>query len=209
MAKNKLFSFKYWFYDFVKITASLPGLIWLRPKWVFESKEARLRIRGGAIVVSNHNGFVDPVHLMFAVWYRRHHFICGKEFFEGRSRWLFKSFLCIPIDRENFGIDSLRTITGELKKGSLVTIFPEGHINDGSRELAAFKSGMVLMALQGKAPLIPVYIKPQKHFYNRARFAIGEKIDIISLYGERPTFSQIEEIAKLIKDKEEKLKSLI
>ena len=30
----------------------------------------------------NHDGFFDPIYLMFAIWYRRHRFICRKEFFD-------------------------------------------------------------------------------------------------------------------------------
>ena len=97
--RAKLFSPRYLVHDFIKATAAIPGLIWMRPRWIFETKAARKRIRGGALLIANHYGFFDPVYLMFAVWYRRHHFICGKEFFESRFRWLFKQFLCIPIDR--------------------------------------------------------------------------------------------------------------
>ena len=100
--RAKLFSLKYLVYDFVKVTAALPGLLWLRPRWRYENKEARRRIRGGAVVIANHVGFFDPIYVMFAIWYRRHHFICGKEFFESKSRWWFEHFLCIPVDRGNF-----------------------------------------------------------------------------------------------------------
>ena len=207
--KAKLFSFRYFFYDFIKITGALPGLIWLRPKWIYETPTAKKRLRNGCIVISNHYSFFDPVYLMYAIWYRRHHFICGKEFFESKYKKWFQAFLCIPIDRENFRMDSLRQITDELKSGSLITLFPEGHINDGSGQLAGFKSGMVLMALQGKAPIVPVYFKPKEHFYNRLRVAIGEPLDIISRYGSRPTFSQIEQIASELQAKEEALKTLV
>lgn len=208
-AKVKLFSPKYLIYDFVKATAALPGLLIFRPKWIYESEKAKERIRGGALVVSNHYGFFDPLYLMIAIWYRRHRFVCGKEFFESRARFWFKSFLCIPIDRANFNISSLRTITDAMKSGYLVSMFPEGHVNgERTGDLEDFKPGLVLMALQAKAPVIPVYIKPRKRFYERVRFAVGEPIDVTSFYGERPTFAQIEEIARAVRDKEEQLKEL-
>ncbi len=206
--RAKLFSPRYLVYDFVKLTASLPGLLWLRPKWRYENKAARKRIRGGALLISNHAGFFDPIHLMFAVWYRRHHFICGKEFFETKARWWFKQFLCIPIDRGNFSFATMREITDELKAGSLVSIFPEGHINGGSDSLAAFKSGPVLIALQGKVPIVPVYVKPKAHFWNRVTFVIGEPIDLFARYGRRPPMSEIDAIADELQTKEEALKSI-
>ncbi|MBR6914996.1 MAG: 1-acyl-sn-glycerol-3-phosphate acyltransferase [Clostridia bacterium] len=209
-AKAKLFSPKYLIYDFVKATAALPGLLIFRPKWIYESEKAKERIRGGALAVSNHYGFFDPLYLMIAIWYRRHRFVCGKEFFESRARFWFKSFLCIPIDRANFNISSLRAITDAMKSGYLVSMFPEGHVNgERTGDLEDFKPGLVLMALQAKAPVIPVYIKPRKRFYERIRFAVGEPIDVTSFYGERPTFAQIGEIARAVREKEEYLKSLV
>lgn len=207
--RAKLFSFRYFIHDFIKVTGALPGLLWLRPKWIYENRAAKKRLRNGNVVIANHCGFFDPIYLMYAVWYRRHHFICGKEFFESKYHGWFKAFMCIPIDRDNFRMDSLRQITNELLAGSLVTLFPEGHINNGSGQLSGFKSGMVLMALQGKAPIVPIYIKPKAHFYNRLRIVIGEPLDIISKYGNRPTFSQIEQIVSELQAKEETLKSLV
>lgn len=205
--RSPLFSLKYLVYDFVKITAGLPGLLWFRPRIRYENEAAKKRIRGGAVIFANHVGFFDPIFVMFAVWYRRHRFICSKEFFESKARWWFKRFGCIPVDRQNFNLGSLRTISEALTEGCLVSIFPEGYIND-SGALAAFKSGMVLMALQGKAPIVPVYLRPGKHFYNRLHIMIGEPIDIISRCGGRPSMPQIEEITADLHRKEEELKLL-
>lgn len=207
--KQPLFALKYLAYDFIKVTAALPGLIWLRPRWMFASPEAKKPLRGGNLVIANHVGFLDPLYLMYAVWYRRHRFVCGKEFFETRARWFFRAFRCIPIDRENFGLDSLRLIADELRAGSLVTMFPEGHINgEGGEEIAAFKPGMVLMALQGRAPVVPVYFRPRKHWYSRLRVVIGEPLDIVKTYGTHPSLGQIDEIVSLLRGRVEKLKIL-
>ena len=208
MKKRKaIFGKKFFIYDFIRLTGSLPGLIWYRPKWLFESKEAKRRVRGGAILISNHIGFADPIFCMYALWYRRQHFVCLKQLYDHKPHWFFRNLLTIPIDRENFNMNSLRAIEDELKADSVVTIFPEGHINV-DEGLATFKSGMVLMALRGKAPIVPLYIKNRKHFWNRVVFAIGESVDVTALYGSRPTMAQIEEVTALLKDKEEKLRRL-
>ena len=108
--KNKNRS--YFMYDFVKATAAIPVALWLRPRILYESADAKKRIQGGALVIANHIGFADPIALMAAIWYRRHHFICMKEFEDKWNTKIFFSwFHCIPIDRENFGIDSFRQIT--------------------------------------------------------------------------------------------------
>lgn len=206
--KAPLFAAEYFFYDFVKLTAAIPGLVWFRPKVLYASEAAKKKIKGGALLISNHTAVFDPIYLQIAVWYRRHRFVCLKEFFEGRGGWFFKSFLCIPIDRENFNISSFREITDHLKRGELVSMFPEGHINDETEGVAAFKSGMVLMAIRSGVPILPVYVRRFEGFPHRLTMAVGEVIDVTKLYGGRPTMSQIEEISSLLYEKEDELREL-
>jgi len=195
------------FYDFVKVTAAIPGLIFYRPKWVFENEKARERVKGAALVISNHNGYADPILLMTAIWYRRHNFVCAKEFFEKPvSRLFFKGFHCIPIDRDNFNVSSFKAIVKVLKEGKLVSMFPEGHLVDNEKGIESFKSGMTLIALQGEASIVPVYLKPRKNFFRRQILVVGERICPEEIYGKRPTMEQIEEISRLIMDREEALK---
>jgi 1-acyl-sn-glycerol-3-phosphate acyltransferase len=206
--KPPLFAAEYFFYDFVKLTAAIPGLLWFRPKVLYASEAAKKKVRGGALLISNHTAVFDPIYLQIAVWYRRHRFVCLKEFFEGRGGWFFKSFLCIPIDRENFNLSSFREITDHLKRGELVSMFPEGRINDETEGVAAFKSGMVLMAVRSGVPILPVYIRKWEGFPRRLTMAVGEAIDITALCGGRPTMSQIEEISSLLHEKEDGLREL-
>lgn len=196
---------EYLFYDFVKATAALPGILAFRPRIRYENAAARKRIRGGAILVGNHGGFFDPVYLMFAVWYRRHRFVCTREFFQGKKKFFFKNFLCIPIDRDNFGMDSFREIVSRLKDGKLVSMFPEGKIEEN---LSSFKSGMVLMAHQSHVPIVPVYIQHERPWYRRLNMVIGEPIPVDELLGERPGFSRIEEIAGMIHEREVRLQEI-
>lgn len=196
----------YIFYDFVKIT-SIPGYLWFRPKRIYSSKEAKAKIKGGALLISNHVGFSDPIVIMLAVPYRRHHFICIKDFFEKKSRIFFKGFHCIPIDRDNFGMDTLRVITDHLKDDELVDMFPEGHVST-SEGMNQFKSGMILISIMSGKPIIPVYLKKRGHFYERSVVAFGEPIDIVEKYGQRPSMTQIDEAAKMLYEKELELEKL-
>lgn len=195
----------YFLHDFAKVTAGIPGLIAFRPKIYFENEAARARIRGGALLIGNHAGFFDPIYMMFAIWYRRHHFICTKELFEGKQKFFFEHFRCIPIDRGNFGIDSFRLIVEHLSQGKIVSMFPEGRIEDGMK---SFKSGMVLMAMKSKTPIIPIYIQPRSHWWQRLRMAVGEGVDVCTLCGSGANFSRVEDIAALLHDKEIQLQKL-
>lgn len=197
------------FYDFVKVTAAIPGLLWLRPKIMYENDNARAKIRGGALVVSNHSGFLDPLYVMYAIPYRRMHFVCGIEFFKSKAGWFFKQFHCIPIDRNNFSMDSFRQITSDMDNGNLVGLFPEGHVNLDSGNLDTFKSGMIMMAAKGNYPIIPVYVKKRKHVMERMVAIIGEPVKVGEENGSMPTFAKIAEMTTLLQKKEQTLKDML
>ena len=205
--KKALFSPYWWLVDLIRVTAAPTALPWYRVKHLYENEEARKKIKGGALLISNHVSFTDPINVMITVWYRRHRFICMKEFFEGNpvKCWFFRNLRCIPIDRENFNLASFREIIDVLKSGELVSIFPEGHIDGSGDGTEHFKSGMVMMALQSKAPVIPVYIRKKEHWYSRLVAAIGAPIDVEKLYREKPSFTRVTEISTIIEEKEDEL----
>ena len=206
--KAPLFSFRYLIHDFVRVTAALPGLLWFRPRILYAGKKQKQR--GGVLIISNHIGLYDPVYLMFAVWYRRHRFICMREFYEKPFvAFLFRSFLTIPIDRKNLSMDSFRVITDSLQAGSAVTMFPGGHVDTDGSSLDSFKSGMVLMALRSGVPILPVLITRRRHWYNRMTAVIGEPVDIRASCGEHPTFAQVNEMTKLLVEREKNLISYL
>ena len=205
--KAKLFSLRCFVMDFIRVSGALPGLLWLRPKIRYASKKAKKRIRGGALVISNHTSFVDPGYTMFVFWYRRQYFVCHKAFMETKAGPFFHAAGClIPIDADNFNIGSFRAITDSLKAGKVVTLFPEGHVNGG--EMMEFKSGMVLISMQSKRPIVPVYLKPRTHGCSRLKAVVGEPVDITALCGGMPAFSKIEEITRLLREREAELEEL-
>lgn len=211
MKKSRVLSFKYFLYDFIRLTAAIPGLIWFRPKKIYESKEARKVPKAGALFIVNHVSVFDPMYLLFGYWRRRQHFVAMKELFSKKfSRWIFKyAFLCIEIDRQNFSMSSFKEITDNLKSGNVVTIFPEGKVNENSDGMQSFKSGMVMMALRGNASIVPIYIKRRQHFYNRLVLVIGNPIDLNSIKPEGiKTKQDIESISKYLEQKEEELEKL-
>ena len=203
-------SFKFFLHDFLKVTGAIPGLILYRPKMIYENDRAKKHIKGGALVVANHIGLFDPIHLMFGIWYRRHHFVAMKELFESSkfNGFLFKRvFLCISIDREKFGLNTFKEIVGHLKDGDLVTMFPEGKVNDDSEGFGDFKSGMILMAQKGGVPIIPVYSKRRKNIFERLKFVIGEPININDL-AEKYGAKNFEKMTEFILNKEKELENI-
>ena len=79
--KAHLFSFKYLLFDFIKWFAFWQCLIWYRIKKIYDGPESKKRIKGKAIVSSNHVAFSDPFILMCTVLYRRWHFLSKIYYF--------------------------------------------------------------------------------------------------------------------------------
>ncbi|MBQ1600707.1 MAG: 1-acyl-sn-glycerol-3-phosphate acyltransferase [Ruminococcus sp.] len=205
--KAKLFSLRCLLMDLIRITGALPGLVWLRPKIRYTAKQAKKRLRGGVLVIANHTSFIDPACMMYVLWYRRLYFVCHQAFVETKAGPFFRAAGClIPINADNFSVGSFRSITESLRDGKAVTLFPEGHVNKGD-EMLEFKSGMVLISMQSKRPIVPVYLKPRRHWYSRLKAVVGEPVDITALSEGRPAFSKIQEVTALLKKREEELEA--
>ncbi len=205
--KAKLFSLRCLLMDLIRVTGALPGLVWLRPKIRYTAKQAKKRLRGGVLVIANHTSFIDPACMMYVLWYRRLYFVCHQAFVETKAGPFFRAAGClIPINADNFSVGSFRSITESLRDGKAVTLFPEGHVNKGD-EMLEFKSGMVLISMQSKRPIVPVYLKPRRHWYSRLKAVVGEPVDITSLSEGRPAFSKIQEVTALLRKREEELEA--
>lgn len=207
--KNGRYTFFDFLYDICRWFVIITGVPIFRPRFIYENEAAKKRVKGGALLVSNHVQILDPMYLMLGMWYRRNHYVVAEEIYNKRPlSILLKVSRSIPVNRENFNLETFRSIVERLKQGRMVTIFAEGHINTDETKIDAFKSGMVLMSLQSGMPIVPVYMKKKKHFYSRIVFVIGEVIDLNDGSGKRPGLAAINKIASQVHEKELHLKAL-
>jgi len=198
----------FWYY-FVKVTGAIPALLWSRFK-VYRISGGSLvknkHEKGAVLLFSNHISLTDPLLLNCIFWYRRVSFLAAKELYSSPfKRWFFSNVNCIPVDRTNFSMGTFHAVVDRLKGGDAVHIFPEGEINKTDTEVMSFKSGVVLMAAAGGAPVLPVYIVKREHWYQRARVLIGDPVDIVSLYGSRPNIEGLKDACALLHEKEVEL----
>ena len=208
--KAHFFNFKKLFYDIFK-WSGWPLFFWFRIKKIYVSPEAKKKVRrGGALVISNHILYSDPMVLHSTFWYRRLHFVVMKELFDNKFRaFFFRHSGCIPVDREKPSLKTLREIVLRLEGGNMVAIFPEGHISrTNDNPMSPFKSGAVLMAYQANVPIIPVYREIRENAWKRQRIVMGEPIDIRKKFGENLPMDKIEEVTKYLYEKELELKEL-
>lgn len=208
--KKRIFRLKYLVYDFVKWTGVLSALIVLRPKLVYENAKAKKCIKGGAVLIANHESYLDPIKIHFALWYRRVHLVATSLLFDTKVKsWFFRHVLCIEVNKEHFNFSTFREVSERLSEDSVVGIFPEGGLkNNDDNSVSPFKAGAVLMALKNKKPIIPVYMNKPKRWYNRQIIVVGEPIEMESTDSQIPLF-EVEKIAKALHDKEENLIKLV
>ena len=214
MAKNKfarIFNIKKVPMDMGRLVL-LPLCLFFRMKRHYVSNEAKksLKIRDGAIVVANHTGFSDPFKVNSIIPGRRTHFIAAEEVMKkGLIHLLLVGMGCIKIRRNIFDIECIKKSVGLLKDGYLLAMFPQGAITrDGS--LDAIKSGAVLIAHQANVPIVPIYIKKRKHWWQRTHIAVGE-LFYCSDYCDKkmPGMKDIQQITQHLLEKTIECKNLI
>lgn len=176
--KAKLFNIKRLPMDLAKLIY-LPSALFFRVKRLTPSGEKYKGIlRGGAVVAANHTSFADPFIVGVTYWYRRLFFLVAEAVMVGKLRVAALTGAgAIKINRYETDLEAIKRSVQVLKEGQLLSVFPQGGIHKGEDVQAdQMKSGVVLLALQADVPIIPMYIKPRKHWYHRYVVVIGEPI---------------------------------
>ena len=164
---------KAWLYSIIKPVAALLLHTFLPVK--YHGKE-RLAIDPPYILIANHTSMLDPVIMAVAI--RKHQvcFIGKKELTKSKiGAWFFKHLHMIPVDRHNSDMEAMRACMRVTKEGGILGIFPEGtrHHKGLMEEL---ESGIGLIALRSRVPLMPIYITGKLGLFRRLHVYVGEAI---------------------------------
>jgi 1-acyl-sn-glycerol-3-phosphate acyltransferase len=141
----------------------------------------RVPAEGPLIVASNHGQYADPVLVCVAVP-RRLQWMGKKELFVFPFKTFFRFIGTFPVDREGGGRGAIRAALAFLAEGWALGIFPEGtHRGDEATKTA--KSGVVVLAARGKAPVLPVYVGRLPGLRSRLRGGrlhvyVGEHVEL-------------------------------
>lgn len=194
------------FYDFVKITGILPAMAYLLPKVHYPM--GKPSVKGPTLVICNHSSFWDPVILLCTFWSRRPIFVATAELFSSKiSRWFFEHVHCIEINKQDVSISTFHKVRKELRNGAMVGIFPEGRVHERIDTVDPFKGGAVMMSIQGKADIIPVYVRHRNHWPQRTEVFVGERIWVNSETS-IPSIANIENISEELYRIESDLKDI-
>lgn len=152
--------------------------------------------KGNIVVAANHKSNLDPIFLAAAIQNRKVSVIAKKELFKNKLLGAYlRSINVIPIDRENPGISTLKSVLKEIKNGNAVGIFPEGTRCKG-REFGKAKAGLGMMAVKGKASIVPVSIITDYKLFKKVKIYIDAPISMEKYYGEKLTSEDYEKISQ-------------
>lgn len=128
------------------------------------------------IVIANHSSMLDPVIIGVGVIGHQVRFIGKKELTKNKlAAWLFKQLRMIPVDRHNSDMEAMRACMRVTKEGGILGIFPEGTRHHEGL-MTEMESGIGLIALRSRVPLMPVYITGKLKLFRRLHVYVGEAI---------------------------------
>jgi acyl-[acyl-carrier-protein]-phospholipid O-acyltransferase/long-chain-fatty-acid--[acyl-carrier-protein] ligase len=117
----------------------------------------RVPEQGGVLMLANHVSYVDAM-VVGAASGRKVRFVMWDVLYNNpATRWFFELMGTVPIS-ETRAKDAVRTVAAALKRGQVVALFPEGQITRHGL-FNDLRKGFELMARQGDATVVPVYLE--------------------------------------------------
>ena len=128
------------------------------------------------ILMANHTTMLDPFMMAVAIPKYQIRFIGKKELWKIKPfAWFANSIRAIPVDRHNTDMEAMRACMRVTREGHVLGIFPEGtrHHKGLMTEL---ESGVAMIALRSKVPLVPVYIAGKLGLFRTLHVYVGQPI---------------------------------
>ncbi len=170
---------------FAKITGWPVQFFCFRTKTYYENRETcSRRIKGPAIIISNHTSVFDYAVYLFVFFSRTLRFQMAEVLYKKRLLgWFLRRMGGIYVDRDGFDFGFVTKSEEILSRGGVVGIFPESRLpKPGEERPLEFKTSAAYIALRAGVPVIPVVTNGS--YFNlkkRARVMIGEPINVCDL----------------------------
>lgn len=191
---------------FVKITGWFLYLIVFKTKIYYKNKKVQSRkIKGKAIIYSNHTEVWDVAQMMFLFPTRTLRCIVAELMYEKNffMTAFLKLFGGIKVDRNSHDFNWIEKAQKVLDKGGVIEIYPESYIPKGTDGTPVeFKPSVTYLAIQSGAPLIPVYTDGNYFSKKRAKVIIGEPVYVRDYYDDSLSEQEnLSNITNILRDK--------
>lgn len=194
---------------FTKVTAWIVQWFCFRTKVYYEDRAVQgRRIKGRAIIVSNHTSVYDYAVMMFVFITRTLRYQMAEVLFEKKVLGTYLRWLGgIYVNRNNHDLSFVRKSEEILAEGGVVGVFPEGRIpREGEEKPLPFASSVAYIALHSGSPVIPVYTNGSYFGKKRARVIIGRPVDVYGLID--PNADEKENLVQVTEKLRERIKEL-
>ncbi len=158
----------------------------------------------GYLICANHTSYLDPPLIGFHMT-GKVYFMAKESLFRHRAfAWLIRKLGAFPVKHGNAGEENpaVQYAINAVENGEVVALFPEGTRSKTGKPIRA-KSGMVLIAHQTGADIVPVgiNISRPKRFRSRIVVRYGEVIrnEELGITGGSP--HELRKASKLVMDK--------
>ncbi len=190
---------------FTKITAWPVQWICFRTKVLYEDRRVQSRrIKGSAIVISNHTSVFDYAVFLFVFFSRTLRYQMAEVLFEKQPLGLFlKGLGGIRVERNQYDFSFLARSEAILNRGGVVGIFPESRLaRPGEERPLPFKPSAAYLALSADVPVIPVYTNGRYFQKKRAVVLIGKPMNLRELTDPKADDKErIEDATKALRDR--------
>lgn len=183
-------------YYFVLIQLLFVQAILFKTKTWYEDGPGRgRRIKGSAIIISNHRSSLDGIVIALRFFFKRLHFL-ATDFYKNKRKLL--KFLVsvaggifVDKDGRDFGfMEKSKRVTA---KGGSILMFPEGDFNF-AYEPSGFSAGYIMLAVKTGAKIVPVVNDFNYGLFKRVHLMIGNSIDLSNYSGAVLTPAKLKEI---------------
>ena len=140
---------------------SLQGVARLLTTLLFDLKVYGLRhvpAHGGVLIVSNHQGNLDPVVLGVRM-VRPLSYLAKSDLFEVNvlSDWLLRSLGGIPVHLGSGDVGAVKETIRRLRDGHVLNLYPEGARSEDG-EIGPMEKGVALVIRRAKVAVVPAVI---------------------------------------------------
>lgn len=158
--------------------------------------------KGKAILCCNHLSNADIV-LYYLNTSQHLKILAKKELFKNKFNGGFLKMLgAIPIDREEGDINAIKNCIKVLKQNKKLFIFPEGtRLKDEKEVLGELKSGLALIAIKTKTPIVPIWLEKKPKVFKKTVFRIGKPFELSQFYGKKLDEETLREANEIVRNK--------
>ena len=158
--------------------------------------------KGRAILSVNHRSNWD--YVLFGInSTTKYRVLAKKELFRNKFfGFILRNFGGIEIDREANDINAIKTCMKVLKDDKKLLVFPEGtRLKDESLVRGEIKSGLALIAIKTKTPIVPVWVRNKPKLFRRSIYYIGKPFELDQFYGKKLDEQTLQEANQIVRAK--------